>query len=135
MMTLLKRNLNLSDTSKSELIIFYLFMIVALIYCFIVEQSIFLSMVVMLTGVLSSFPVYASDYLNRNQSYITFRSLPTSDRLLLQSFNLYIFIICSIQVSGIVLTYLIMPFPKVFEVLAAMISLTLFIATFCVHLT
>lgn len=133
MITLIKRNFLLGDSSKTFYIVSYLFMIVILTYCYMTDQSLFLSLIVMLVGVLSGFPVYTIDYLNRNKSYVTFRSLPASDRLLLKSFNLYTLTICSIQVSGIVLIYLIAPFPKVFEVMAAMVSLTLLIATFCVR--
>ncbi|UXR77791.1 MULTISPECIES: hypothetical protein [unclassified Staphylococcus] len=133
MITLIKRNFSLGDSSKATYITCYLFMIVILTYCYMTNQSLFLWLIAMLLGVLSGFPVYTIDYLNRNQSYVTFRSLPTSDRLLLKSFNLYILVICSIHVSGIVLIYLIAPFPNIFEVIAAFLSLTLFIATFCVR--
>ncbi|AVQ33447.1 hypothetical protein C7J88_04380 [Staphylococcus muscae] len=133
MITLIKRNFLLGDSSKTFYIVSYLFMIVILTYCYMTDQSLFLSLIIMLVGVLSGFPLYTIEYLNRNQSYVTFRSLPTSDRLLLKSFNLYTLVICSIQVSVIVLIYLIVPFPNVFEVMAGFLSLTLLIATFCVR--
>lgn len=133
MIMLIKRNFLLGDSSKTFYIVSYLFMIVILTYYYMIDQSLFLSLIIMLLGALSGFPVYTIDYLNHNQSYVTFRSLPVSDRLLLKSFNLYTLVICSIQVSVIVLIYLIAPFPNVFEVMAAMVSLTLLIATFCVR--
>lgn len=133
MITLIKRNFLLGDSSKATYMACYLFMIVILTYCYMTDQSLFLSLIIMLVGVLSGFPLYTIEYLNRNQSYVTFRSLPVSDRLLLKSFNLYTLVICSIQVSTVVLIYLIAPFPNVFEVMAGFLSLTLLIATFCVR--
>ncbi|UXR71102.1 MULTISPECIES: hypothetical protein [unclassified Staphylococcus] len=133
MITLIKRNFLLGDSSKAFYIVSYLFMIVILTYYYMIDQSLFLSLIIMLLGALSGFPVYTIDYLNHNQSYVTFRSLPVSDRLLLKSFNLYTLVICSVQVSTVVLIYLIAPFPNVFEVMAGFLSLTLLIATFCVR--
>ncbi|UXR69052.1 hypothetical protein MUA26_07835 [Staphylococcus sp. IVB6246] len=133
MITLIKRNFLLGDSSKAFYIVSYLFMIVILTYYYMIDQSLFLSLIIMLLGALLGFPVYTIDYLNHNQSYVTFRSLPVSDRLLLKSFNLYTLVICSVQVSTVVLIYLIAPFPNVFEVMAGFLSLTLLIATFCVR--
>ncbi|MCS4486939.1 hypothetical protein [Staphylococcus americanisciuri] len=89
-------------------------------------------MIKLLILALSGFPIYISEYLNRNKAYITFRSLPTSDRKLLASFNLSTWLICAIQIVSITIVWLIVPFPMFFEVTAVQLSLTFFIATFCI---
>lgn len=132
MMTLLKRNLNLSDESLLTRFVLYMTLILLFTCAYIWYPQQFLIFWLVYLGLLSVVPTYINAYLNRNKSYMTFRSLPTSDRKLLASFNLSIWLICGTQIISIAILWCIVPFSMVFEILVTLLSLTFLIATLCI---
>ncbi|MGV3042328.1 hypothetical protein [Staphylococcus rostri] len=132
MMTLLKRNLNLTDQSRYMRIGSYIFIFLIAICYYILDPNLFIAYMVLLMLALSFSPIFINHYLNRNKAYIMFRSLPMSDHKLLASFNLLTWLICAIQITSTAFVWLIAPLPMVFEIMATQLGITFFIATFCI---
>ncbi|QLK86443.1 hypothetical protein [Staphylococcus sp. 17KM0847] len=131
MIKVLQRTLTLNDSpfDKWFLILFIPFMGIMFWY---VSPLVIAHYLIMTMGVLSILPVFCIDYLNRNKTYITFRSLPNSDRCLLDSFNVLIILICLIQCVGMTIVLIFFPIQQYANITLIHISMTLLIATFCV---